>query len=152
MSSDGTTRKEIMDSKGKPAVECDAIGGDRRQDRRYHLQMELKWKLLRRRRVLDTGIGQTIDISSGGILFDAGRPLPEGLDVELSISWPVLLNDVVPMQLAANGRIVRGNGGQVAIQTVQHEFRTAGIQTGHRNGLVAAFSLPSQALSYRQIH
>jgi hypothetical protein len=152
MASDGTTRKEIMDSKGKPAVERDAIGGDRRQDRRYHLRMELAWKLIRRRRVLDTGIGQTIDISSGGILFDAGRPLPEGLDVELSISWPVLLNDVVAMQLAANGRIVRGNGGQVAIQTVQHEFRTAGIQTGHRNGLVAAFSLPSQALSYRQIH
>ena len=111
-----------MDSKGKLAVEHDAIGGDRRQDRRYHLQMELTWKLIRRRLVLDTGKGHTIDLSSGGILFDPGRPLPAGHDVELSISWPVLLNDAVPMQLAAKGRIVRGNGGQVAIQTVQREF------------------------------
>jgi len=28
---------------GKPVSESDAIGGDRRQDRRYQLQLELKW-------------------------------------------------------------------------------------------------------------
>src|SRR6266849_5396925 len=125
-----------MDSKafwGKPAGEGDAIRGDRRQDRRYQLQLDVKWKLFRRRRVLDTGTGQTVDISSGGILFDAGRHLPEGLNVELSISWPVLLHNVAPMQLVASGKIVRGNGRQVAIQTTQHEFRTAGIPAEHRN-------------------
>ncbi len=66
-----------MDSKdafwGRPAGQVDVIDGDRRQDRRYHLQLELKWKLIRRRRVLDTGTGHTLDVSSGGILFDAGR-------------------------------------------------------------------------------
>ena len=125
-----------MDSKafwGKPAGEGDAIGGDRRQDRRYQLQLDLKWKLIRRRRVLDTGTGQTVDVSSGGILFDAGRHLPEGLNVELSISWPVLLHNVAPMQLVATGKIVRCNGRQVAIQTTQHEFRTAGISAEQRN-------------------
>jgi hypothetical protein len=111
---------------GKPQAQSDTIGGERRQDRRYHLQLELKWKLIRRRRVLDTGIGQTIDVSSGGILFDAGRHLPEGLNVELSISWPVLLHNVAPLQLIAAGKIVRSDGRRVAIQTVQHEFRTAG--------------------------
>ena len=105
---------------GKPPVESDAIGGDRRQDRRYHLQLELKWKLIRRRRVLDTGIGQTIDVSSGGIRFDAGRHLPEGLNVELSVAWPVLLHNIVI------GKIVRCDGRHVAMQTVQHEFRTVG--------------------------
>jgi hypothetical protein len=111
---------------GKPVSESDAIGGDRRQDRRYQLQLELKWKLIRRRRLLDTGAGRTIDISSGGIRFDAGRHLPEGLNVELAISWPVLLHNVAPMQLVATGKIVRCDGRQVAIQTVQHEFRTVG--------------------------
>jgi hypothetical protein len=114
---------------GKPAAESDAIGGERRQDRRYHLQLELKWKLIRRRRLLDTGAGRTIDVSSGGIRFDAGRHLPEGLNVELSISWPVLLHNVAPMQLVAIGKIVRCDGRQVAIQTIQHEFRTAGASS-----------------------
>ena len=72
---------------GKPGG--DRIGGDRREDRRYQLQLECKWKLIRRRKVLDTGTGHTIDVSSGGLLFDAGRHLPEGLNVELSIAWPV---------------------------------------------------------------
>ncbi|MCU1232256.1 MAG: type pilus assembly PilZ [Candidatus Solibacter sp.] len=112
----------------KRTTEGDAIAGDRRQDRRYEIQLDVKWKLIRRRRVLDTGTGQTVDMSSGGILFDAGRHLPEGLNVELSITWPVLLHNVAPMQLVAAGRIVRSSGRLVAIQTVQHEFRTVGVQ------------------------
>jgi len=110
----------------------DQIAGDRRQDRRYQLQLEVKWKLIRRRRVLDTGTGQTLDVSSGGLLFDAGRHLPEGLNVELSIAWPVLLHNVAPMQLVASGKIVRSNGHHVAIQTVTHEFRTVGVPSDQR--------------------
>jgi len=118
-------------------AEGDVINGDRRQDRRYELQLDVKWKLIRRRRVLDSGTGQTIDMSSGGILFDAGRNLPEGLNVELSITWPVLLHNVAPMQLVASGRIIRSGGRKVAIQTVQHEFRTVGVPAEQRMPLTA---------------
>lgn len=104
-----------------------SIAGDRRSDRRYELPLELRWKLIRRRKVLYTGEGQTLDLSSGGILFDSRRPLPVGLDVELSISWPILLNNSAPLQLVVMGRIVRSTGTQVAIRMVQHEFRTAGV-------------------------
>jgi hypothetical protein len=128
---------------GKPVAESDEIGGERRQNRRYHLQLELKWKLIRRRRLLDTGAGRTIDVSSGGIRFDAGRHLPEGLNVELSISWPVLLHNVAPMQLVAAGKIVRCDGRQVAIQTVQHEFRTTGTPSERTTPLEMALRDPS---------
>ena len=142
---------------GKPAAESDAIGGERRQDRRYHLQLELKWKLIRRRRLLDTGAGRTIDVSSGGIRFDAGRHLPEGLNVELSISWPVLLHNVAPMLLVATGKIVRCDGRQVAFRTVQHEFRTAGTSSERptvmtvspRDPSILAGSVSSAALGKR---
>ena len=120
-------------SRARPAPQVEAINGERRQDRRYHLQLGLKWKLIRRRRVLDTGTGHTIDVSSGGVLFDAGRHLPEGLNVELSISWPVLLHNVAPLQLVAAGKIVRGDGHRVAMQTMQHEFRTMGAADERRN-------------------
>src|ERR1041384_1793672 len=108
----------------RPTTDVDTISGDRRQDRRYQLRLDLKWKLIRRRRVLDTGIGQTIDLSSGGIMFDAGRTLPDGLNVELSLTWPVLLHNVAQMQLVIFGKIKRSAGRMIAIQTVQHEFRT----------------------------
>jgi PilZ domain len=132
---------------GKPVDGSDTIGGERRKDRRYHLQLELKWKLIRRRRLLDTGTGRTIDVSSSGVRFDAGRHLPEGLNVELSISWPVLLRNVAQMQLVATGKIVRCDGREVAIQTVQHEFRTAGIASEHTTPVEMAPRDPSLAAS-----
>lgn len=136
----------------KRTTEGDGIAGDRRQDRRYELQLDVKWKLIRRRRVLDTGTGQTVDMSSGGVLFDAGRHLPEGLNVELSITWPVLLHNIAPMQLVAAGRIVRSSGRRVAIETVQHEFRTVGVHAESRSLLPQAnrplsMSTPSPAFA-----
>jgi hypothetical protein len=104
----------------------DRIGGDRRTDRRYTLTLDLRWRLVRRRKVLDSGSGRTLDLSSSGLCFEAGRPLPVGLNVELSISWPALLHNVAPMQLAVAGKIVRAEGPRTAIRMVQHEFRTAG--------------------------
>jgi PilZ domain len=109
------------------------IAGERRSDRRYPLLLDLRWKLIRRRRVLDTGAGSTLDLSSGGILFEAGRALPKGFNVELAISWPMLLHNVAPMQLVVQGRIVRSEGGRIGIRTIQHEFRTAGMPADHRS-------------------
>jgi len=109
----------------------EGIHGDRRRDRRYEIQLDVRWKLVRRRRVLDTGVGHTIDLSSGGILFDAGRPLPVGLNVELSIGWPVLLRNLAPMQLMVSGRIVRSSPNCTAVVMAQHEFRTSGTSAEH---------------------
>jgi hypothetical protein len=102
------------------------IAGDRRCDRRYSVLLDLRWKLVHRRRVVDAGAGNTLDLSRSGVRFESGRPLPEGMNVELAISWPVLLRGVAPLQLVVQGRIVRSQGGQVAIGIVQHEFRTVG--------------------------
>src|SRR5437868_530520 len=95
-----------IDPENPPENE-EAIGGDRRTDRRYDITLELRWKLVRRRRVLDTGTGTTLDLSSGGILFESERQLPAGAHIELSISWPVLLHNVAPLQLVVMGRVVR---------------------------------------------
>jgi hypothetical protein len=107
------------------------IAGQRRRDRRYAVHLEVRWKLVRRRRVLETGTGFTLDLSSGGILLDAGRRLPEGFNLELSVAWPVHQN-ASPLQLSVSGRIVRSDGRLAAIQIVQHEFRTAGIDADRR--------------------
>ena len=116
----------------------DAIAGDRRNDRRYEIQLELRWKLIRRRRLIESGTGYTMDLSSGGILFDAGRQLPAGLNVELSVSWPVMLHNVAPLQLIVSGRIVRSTGTRAAIRMTQHEFRTIGATSELRVAAASA--------------
>lgn len=110
----------------------DKIGGERRSDRRYDLNLNVHWKLIRRRRVLETGTGQTVDVSSGGLLFETDRQLPPGMNIELSISWPVLLHNVAPLQLVVAGRVVRTIGQRVGVRMTQHEFRTVGMPVEHR--------------------
>jgi hypothetical protein len=121
-----------------PTNEPDRIAGDRRRDKRYEIGLEVKWKLIRRRKVLDTGAGRTMDLSSGGILLEADRPLPVGLNLELSITWPVMLHNVAPLQLMVSGRIVRSRGKQVAIRMMQHEFRTIGTVTAEHRAVPAS--------------
>jgi len=133
-----------------PYQEPDRISGDRRQDKRYDIGLEVRWKLIRRRKILDNGIGCTVDLSSGGILIEAERPLPVGLDLEVSISWPVMLHDVAPLQLVVSGRIVRSKGKFVAIRMVQHEFRTSGVSSEHHTWPAAAARSPLAFLGSTQ--
>jgi len=142
-------------NRDRPPNEVESIGGDRRADRRYDLRLDLRWKLIRRRRVLETGVGVTLDFSSGGLLFETDRPLPAGLNVELSIAWPVLLHDVAQLQLVVAGRVVRSQGVRTAIRMVQHEFRTLGVPVESRKNAALnvrppmPFLAKAAGLSYR---
>jgi hypothetical protein len=115
---------------GDRQAERQAIGGERRSDRRYEIVLEVQWKLVHRRRVVESGTGRTHDLSSHGILFDAGRRLVAGRILELSIAWPVLLHGTAAMKLVASGKVVRSNGTLAAIRMTQHEFYTTGIAPG----------------------
>jgi hypothetical protein len=105
---------------------------ERRENRRYPMRLELRWKLVRRRRVIDSGAGYTLDLSSGGVRFYAGRDLPPGLTVHLAVNWPARLDNIAPMQLAIQGRIVRAADGWAAVQSLQHEFRTMSVSPERR--------------------
>lgn len=125
----------------KPEL-TDEIKGERREDKRYAISLDVRWRLLRRKKTLDSGQGQTIDLSTGGILFETGRKLPVGLKVQLSISWPVLLHNSSPLQLTVIGRIVRSDHEKAAIQVIQHEFRTVATAPENRAAAPAAVRAP----------
>ena len=57
---------------------------ERRIDRRYDISLDLRWKLVRSRKVIVSGTGRTLDLSSGGIRFDAGQRLPIDLVIEFN--------------------------------------------------------------------
>jgi len=72
---------------------------------------------------------KTFNISSKGILFETDIDLPVGKRVELSISWPALLNEHCRLKMIAVGRIVRAENGKAAVLIQRHEFRTLGSST-----------------------
>ncbi len=103
---------------------------DQRSRQRYPLELEVEYRLLRRSGSCQSiGWGKTINVSSGGVLFEAQGPCPsEGL-IEVLLNWPFLLEGVCPLSLLLRGPIVRKAGNQIAIHAKQHEFRTAGTRS-----------------------
>jgi hypothetical protein len=102
------------------------IDGERRIKRRFQIDQEVRYKMLFGQRIAETGVGRTINISSGGVWFSTENMLTSGMPVELSMNWPVLLNDTCPMKLMIYGCVVRSNGKGAAVAIERYEFRTQG--------------------------
>ena len=103
-------------------------GGDRerRTKRRFQIEQEVRYKMLYGQRIAETGSGRTINVSSGGVWFTTEAMLTSGMPIELSMSWPVLLNDSCPMKLMIYGCVVRSNDKGAAVAIERYEFRTQG--------------------------
>jgi len=99
---------------------------ERRNKRRFQIEQEVKYKMLYGQRIAETGTGRTMNISSGGVWFSTESMLTSGMPVELSMSWPVLLNDSCPMKLMIYGCVVRSNERGAAVAIERYEFRTSG--------------------------
>ena len=109
---------------------------ERRIKRRFQIDQEVKYKMLYGQRIAETGVGRTVNVSSGGVWFSTQNMLTSGMPVELSMTWPVLLNESCPMKLMIYGCVVRSNERGAAVAIERYEFRTQGSRTFQ--GTVAA--------------
>ena len=101
------------------------IQGDRRNDRRYAHELELRFSY-EKAGIAYVGFGRTLDISRGGVRFETDCPPPNGVRVELRISWPFLLQNVCPLELAVRGLILNTDARGTVLQVREYEFRTCG--------------------------
>jgi hypothetical protein len=102
---------------------------ERRIKRRFRIDQEVRYKMLYGQRIAETGVGRTMNISSGGVWFSTENMLTSGMPVELSMNWPVLLNDSCPMKLMIYGCVIRSNEKGAAVAIERYEFRTQGSRT-----------------------
>ena len=99
---------------------------ERRMKRRFQIEQEVRYKMLYGQRIAETGTGKTMNISSGGVWFSTETMLTAGMPVELSMNWPVLLNDSCPMKLMIYGCVIRSSDKGAAVAIERYEFRTQG--------------------------
>jgi hypothetical protein len=97
---------------------------DRRNKFRFAIQRDVRYKFAVDGMVTASGLGQTVDIGSGGVAFVTEQPLPGGGLIELSISWPMLLDDTCPMRFIVFGRVLRCAGRKAVCTIDRYEFRT----------------------------
>jgi hypothetical protein len=118
--------KALMDYGGRVIMDSNnrEKENDRRAKHRFAIERELRFKVLDGHRPTTIGIGNTRDISSGGVAFVTMTKLVPGTLMEISISWPVLLDETCLMRLVVLGRVVRTHRQVVACTVDKYEFRT----------------------------
>lgn len=97
---------------------------DRRSKNRFALRREMRYKLMDGNKVISTGTGSTLDISSGGAAFTTAECLSPGAAIEISVSWPALLNGMCAIRLVGYGQVIRSTAGTAACSITKFEFRT----------------------------
>ena len=104
------------------------IGADRRDRRRYDMDLSVHYKVVKHYQVCQSGTGKTINFSGGGVAFEGGEALKPGSSVELAIAWPVMLNSSCPLKLVVTGKVVRSSAALTAVRMERYEFRTQGVR------------------------
>ena len=102
-----------------------AAAAERRASKRFAIEQEVLYKVIDHRVTApESGVGKTLDISSGGVLFETPQRLRPGKRIEVSVNWPAQLEGGCPLKFVAVGRVVRADEKTAAMQMEQHEFRT----------------------------
>ncbi len=98
--------------------------GERRENSRFPFREEVRYRLLNRTAIGPSGAGETVNMSSSGVLFSTQEQLPWGQLVEVAVNWPAKLDGACALKLVAVGRVVRSERFQSAVRIEKYEFKT----------------------------
>ena len=99
---------------------------DRRIARRYPIACQIQFRIIGWGPA-ELERGETVNMSSSGVLVTTGRTLTLGGKVELLVQWPFKLSERVGLKLVIFGEVVRVETRdpiRVALRIDRHEFRT----------------------------
>jgi hypothetical protein len=120
-----TRQRRIVGGHGGLSVNPFTDATDRRSSDRFPIERKVRFKILSNRKHPDElGAGQTVNMSSTGLLFTSDLVLMPGRKMEVSISWPAQLNSKTPLQLVTRGTVVRSEDSTIALEIQKHEFHT----------------------------
>jgi hypothetical protein len=128
----------------------------RHQDSRFYraaypLKLDLQYQLVSTgTRAPVSGCGLTITFGSHEVVFAGDQSLPANASVQLSVCWPVLLDNRIRLQLIIEGRVTSIEGGTFRVRIGKYHFRTRGpaaVATERRAGTMAAIPILARPAS-----
>jgi hypothetical protein len=99
------------------------MDNDRRVKSRYPLELKVRYQTMGMAGPV-AGVGQTINMSSSGMLLACASIIPEGTRLKMFVEWPSLLNGTTPLQLLTVGTVVRCTRTGISIVFDSYQFRT----------------------------
>jgi hypothetical protein len=92
----------------------------------YPIPLQLRYKSESKQGPVQ-GFGQTKMMSSREIIFAAVDGLKPGMNAEIVVDWPCLLEDRIRVQLVLKATITDNRDGVAHARVVKYDFRTAGV-------------------------
>jgi hypothetical protein len=108
-------------------TETELARPNRRKHRRFAMELEVRYTLTSGQ----TGTGEVLNMSTGGLLFRCGIILPIGELIRADLTWPFLLESGQPLELLVHGMILRSDLAGTAISISKHQIRAV-AQEGER--------------------
>jgi PilZ domain-containing protein len=96
---------------------------ERRVKARYPVELNVRYQILGPSDAV-AGVGQTVNMSSSGMLLACASNVPEGSRIKLFVEWPSLLNGTTPLQLITVGTVVRSMPVGMSVVFESYQFRT----------------------------
>src|SRR5580658_5277314 len=100
---------------------------DRRSSPRFSLRLAVKCRGIERRYPGRIVLGESLNISSTGLLFTTAEVFPPGQVLQASIDWPMLLDNRIRLTLVVEGVVVRRTDEQTAMRIDKYQFKTRPI-------------------------
>src|SRR5690349_18537997 len=92
----------------------------------FPIRTQLDYRLIRGGALVSGGTGCSVYLGSKSVQFEADSLIPLNLLVELSIRWPVQLENRIDLKLQMTGRTIQVSGNRVTLEVLKHEFRLRG--------------------------
>jgi len=99
------------------------MDNERRVKSRYPLELNARYQTMGAAGPV-AGVGQTLNMSSSGMLLACASEMPEGTRLKVFVEWPSLLNGTTPLQLITVGTVVRRSDIGVSVVFDSYQFRT----------------------------
>jgi hypothetical protein len=99
------------------------MDNERRVKSRYPLELNVRYQTMGAAGP-GAGVGQTLNISSSGMLLACASNIAEGTRLKLFVEWPSLLNGTTPLQLITVGTVIRCTQIGISIAFDSYQFRT----------------------------
>src|ERR1700733_10874580 len=99
------------------------MDNERRVKSRYPLELNARYQTMGAAGPV-AGVGQTLNMSSSGMLLACASEMPEGTRLKIFVEWPSLLNGTTPLQLITVGTVVRCTQIGISIVFDSYQFRT----------------------------
>lgn len=98
--------------------------GEQRARQRFLIGQDIYYKCVAGGRVSVAGVGKILNVSSSGVRFTAQHTLGVGKGIEVTMEWPVLIENKCLLKLVIYGHVVRSDSNSAAVKIVRYEFRT----------------------------